>query len=59
MSGEAGGLILIPLALGAIAVTLGSLTVIGVTAMGVKAGLANIKEHRRLPKKYKKYYERT
>lgn len=50
MSGESGGLILLPLALAAMPMVLGGLAVAGVVAVGVKAGQAAVryeKEQRR------------
>lgn len=43
MSGEAGGLILIPLAVAALPFVLGGLAIAGVAAVGVKAGSAAVK----------------
>lgn len=43
MSGEAGGLILIPLALGALPFVLGGLAIAGIVAVGVKAGGAAVR----------------
>lgn len=43
MSGEAGGLILIPLALAAMPLVLGGLAIAGAVSVGVKAGGAAVR----------------
>ena len=53
MSGESGGLILIPVALAAMPMLLGGLAVAGVVAVGVKAGTAAVRYEREPRRKRK------
>ena len=60
MSGEAGGLILIPLALAAMPLVLGGLAIAGVVSVGVKAGGAAVRyeqEQRRRREEIRRSYQ--